>query len=53
MYWILQIKIRFHYAECQENFQVNFVHITFFKEPNNKIHNRAKALYCDTIIYFF
>ena len=36
-----------------KNFQVNFIHIIFFKKPNKKIYNRAKELYCDITIFVF
>ena len=40
-------------GQMSKNFQVYFIHINFFKKPNEKMYNRAKELYCDATIFFF
>ena len=40
-------------GQMSTNFQVYFIHINFFKKPDQKIYNRPKESYCDATIFLF
>ena len=40
-------------GQMSKNFQVNFIHINCFENPNKKIYNRAEKLYYDATIFVF